>query len=184
MKTPLLLSVVSAFCFLFSSAHAAIITDTISGWAESSSQDIGDGTNKVNAYWSYNAPNKGWFYGDDVTIQSDVAFATGVTDITQITDASIFAFTSESVGPLCDAQCDTDAVGDFVVWRNISSGYYGVIRIDDILGFVSNATLDATLWFQTDGTANFSSVPIPPSISLFGSGLLGLIRIARRKKSV
>jgi hypothetical protein len=39
---------------------------------------------------------------------------------------------------------------------------------------------DATLWAYTP---EISTVPVPPSVWLFGSGLIGLIGIARRKKT-
>ena len=34
-----------------------------------------------------------------------------------------------------------------------------------------------------DGTFEVSSVPVPAAVWLFGSGLLGLIGVARRKKA-
>lgn len=125
---------------------------------------IGDDNNHVTMWWSYNTPGKGWFYGRWHTGDSDVAYAEGITDITQITDASIFTFNKQSVGPLCDAQADRDGPGDFVIWRNVDTSYYGALRIDDI----NSRGLTGTWWFQTDGTANF--VPEPATILLLGLG--------------
>lgn len=47
-------------------------------------------------------------------------------------------------------------------------------------GGLKNAALHYT-WFVHDG--NVSPVPVPAAVWLFGSGLLGLIGIARRKKT-
>ena len=45
-------------------------------------------------------------------------------------------------------------------------------------------TVNATATFEfTYTAAPISSVPVPAAIWLFGSGLLGLIGVARRKKS-
>ena len=38
-------------------------------------------------------------------------------------------------------------------------------------------------WAVRDGDVALSAIPVPASVWLFGSGLLGLIGIARRKKS-
>ena len=55
----------------------------------------------------------------------------------------------------------------------------------DIVAIVENICLD-TACLQTDVaraefTGTVSAIPIPASVWLFGSGLLGLIGIARRK---
>jgi len=165
-------------------ANADIITGTISNWAESGpNQVIGDGTNSVTAWWSINTTNKGWFYGSSFTGDSDVAVAIGVNVISDIIDASLLSFSSNFAGPLCDAACASNGVGDFVVWRNIGTGYFGVLRIDDIVGNGGDATLNGTWWFQTDGTGNFASVPEPGTLALFGIGLLGMGAARRRRKT-
>jgi hypothetical protein len=169
------------------SVCASIISGTISNWQESGpTQTIGDGTNHVSLEWSINTYDRGWFYGSDYSGDTDVAYATGITDISQISDASIFSFTSTYTGPHCDADCYASDIGDFLIWRNINTGYYGVLRIDDIV--VTNmmtpiADLNGTWWFQTDGTANFSAVPLPAAVWLLGSGLFGLIGFSKRKKT-
>jgi hypothetical protein len=195
MKQSDLLGVSCAFILIFlqsSSAYAAVISGAITDWVESGPvQTIGDGINHVTLGWSYATPDRGYFYGSSWTGDSDVAYAAGVTDITQITDASLYSFTNASIGPYCDADCDPDGVGEFIVWRNISSGYYGVLRLDDMYPdpvdpIYYNTLLSGTWWFQTDGTADFSSsippIPIPPALWLFGSGLLGLVGVARKKR--
>jgi hypothetical protein len=166
------------------SVQATVISGKITNWEESSSaKTIGDGVNRVNLYWSINMIDKGWFYrGYDFYdgALSAVAFAAGVTDISQISDASIFNFGTEPIGPYCDADSDPDGSGDFIVWKNMNTGHYGVLRIDDIVYdgmHPAMATLNGTWWFQTNGTGNFSVVPEPSSFLLFlcGQAALGIL---------
>jgi len=180
-----------------SSAQATVITGNKNNWGfyEDApflpSLYVGDGTNHVTFSWSLGVAPTGFFYGssfhDDFLYESDVAFATGVTNVSQIADASIFSFTDGSIGP--------NGVGDFIVARNISTGHYGVLRIDDIQdqswndGFFDHreGTLNGSWWFQTDGTGDFSSVssvPEPSTYMLFGIGLLVLLGYRVRHKAI
>jgi hypothetical protein len=157
-----------------------VISGTISNWPESGpTMSIGDGNNHVTLWWSINTFDRGWFYGSGFTGDSDVAFVPSITDVTQISDASIYTYTAGSVGPASDADVDPDGVGDFLIWRNINSGYYGVLRVDDIHDVDLNqpyGELDGTWWFQTDGTGNF--VPEPGTLVLLAAGLM----LARRRR--
>lgn len=169
-------SVVAASAiFISKPSYGAVISGTISDWIESGPVEIiGDGTNSVSLAWSINTFDKGFFYGEDIDGYSNVAFAAGVTDITQITDASIYTFTSGSIGPQCDADCNPNGIGDFIVWNNPDTGYYGVLRVDDIFvvdpsnpDISFNTALNGTWWFQTDGSGDFSSRSVPePSLIL------------------
>lgn len=146
-------------------AYADLVTGTIEDWVESGPlQVIGDGNNSVTLWWSSNTFDRGFFYGSAFTGDSDVAFATGVSDISEISDASVFAFTNGAIGPNCDADCSGTGVGDFIVWRNINTGHYGVLRVDDIVGNLG--PLNGTWWFQTDGTGNFVTDPDDPETLL------------------
>ncbi|MHC4659503.1 MAG: PEP-CTERM sorting domain-containing protein [Planctomycetota bacterium] len=182
-KTLLIMLVFALLLAGGTSLQAEVIEGTISDWHESppTPLTIGDGTNHVSLYWSIMNVDRGWFYGSGNTSDSDVAFATGVTDIFQIVDASIFSFTDGAIGPHYDADADPDGVGDFIAWRNIHTGHYGVLRIDDIYvpggGDLLDARLNGTWWFQTDGTGNF--VPEPATLLLLGLGGLALLRKRR-----
>ena len=177
LVSPLFLLLILFTC----QVRADLYTGVISGWAESGPvMTIGDGTNGVSLWWSINTYDRGWFYGSDYMsdpFESDVAFATGVTDISQITDASIYSFTSVAIGPRSDADFNPDGIGDFLIWKNISTNHYGAVRLDDIYvpqgGGLLNAKLNATWWFQSDGTGNFNDtvVPVPGAVLL---GMLGL----------
>jgi hypothetical protein len=166
-----------------------IISGTITGFVESGpSVPFGDAINHVTLWWSISHTDVGWFYGSSYTQvkDTDVAYATGVTDISQITDGSAFSFTSSWLGPIYDADA-RGGIGDFLVLRNIVTGHYGVIRVDDIsAGGAWVATLDATWWFQPDGSADFSDghtvVPDPgASLLLLGMGLAALKAWERRR---
>ena len=202
-KYKLFLAALGVF-LMASSAQATVITGKThlvsDNWGRpNDGVIIGDGTNHVSLSWFQAGPHTGnfelyWdFYGYKQNMM--IAFAAGVTDISQITDASIFSFTNgATIGPYCDAVCDPDGVGDFIVAKNIFTGHYGVLRIDDIqfteeFGFDPPAyysNLYGTWWFQTDGTGDFSSVssvPEPSTYMLFGIGLLVLLGYRIRQRN-
>lgn len=172
---------------------AAILSGTISDWNESAEvRAIGDGTNHVSFWWSINSlePQRGWFYGSVFTGDSDVAWAQGATDISDITDAESFNFTSTHVDKGITLGTGTfgNDVGDFLVFRNNATHHYGVFRPDSIyrvnpnnpeIGF--NTALTGTWWFQTDGTGNFSAVPEPATLAGLGIGCAALLRRRRAR---
>lgn len=164
--------------------QADISTGTISGWPEwTPGSTIGD----VSIYWTYAQPNHGYFYGykdADASYRapnSVVAFDLDATDITDITKASDYVFETDYVGLLQDAEASPDGIGDFVIWKNIVTNHYAVLRIDDIYeNYIDENTsiigLDGIWWFQDDGTCNFSGdtgnvTPVPGAVLL---GLIGL----------
>jgi len=142
-----------------------IVSCSFSCWSEDFGDvlTIGEGPHQVTVNWSINTFNKGWFSAPG----NEIAHAVGITDISQITDASQFSFVSSgSVGPVCDAECSPTGVGEFVIIRNQSSNFYGVLRVDEINvvsivppleGYVSGRW-----WFQTNGSADFSGDSGPP----------------------
>lgn len=137
-------------------ASADVITGVVSDWVEASApREFGDGANHITIWWSINVYGAaGWFYGSDYGFDTDVALADSIADITEISDAGAFSFQTFYVGPARDAEND-GGVGDFLVFRNINTGHYGVLRLDNI----DNDKLNGTWWFQTDGSGDFSAQP-------------------------
>jgi len=63
---------------------------------------------------------------------------------------------------------------------NQKAGHVDISGIGEIASLLIEPGLDQALIFDN---LNFSPVPIPAAVWLFGSGLIGLIGIARRKKA-
>lgn len=160
-------------------AQAGVVTGTLNGWQDSSyNTQIGDGTNFIKIEWSWATAHFGYFYSVDFGGDFQVAVATGVTNINQITDASIFNYGAYATPALGDGDVH-NGVGSFVVWKS-SDQRYGVLRIDHIHDY----KLDGTWWYQGDGSGNFNTqgnqVPEPGSLAL-GLLALGLLPLGMRK---
>lgn len=155
---------------------------------------LGTSGQHVTFSWSQSdfEHSRGWAYGSAYTDDTDIALATGVTDISQITDASIFTFSDSYVGPVYDAAAaGQNGIGTFVVLRNKFTQDYGVVRFDQI--DVSHLDpdyddLDATWWFRGDGIRDFSGpsvmAPVPePATTAVAAALvlLGLTAFRYRR---
>jgi hypothetical protein len=138
-------------------SHAAVISGTATNLPNSQLYLISVGPNTAELYWSADEVNStANIYAYTYT---DVGIATGITNITQITNAAVFPLQTDyltSVGPVPDAAAN-GGIGTFIILRNSSSGYYAVVRIDD----VHSSQLDVTWWLQTDGSGDFSSYVAP-----------------------
>jgi hypothetical protein len=78
-----------------------------------------------------------------------------------------------------------DTTIDFDTYLPTGSGFLGVISTD-VFGAANPVlfnTPNPIQLFGMDNLAFASIVPLPPAVWLFGSGLLGLIGISRRKKT-
>ncbi|QOJ20633.1 MAG: PEP-CTERM sorting domain-containing protein [Gammaproteobacteria bacterium] len=189
-------TIVLAIMLLISSAQAAVITGTIKTYHDVEARAPGGiliyyGNNHMIIPW-VSTPSVenplAYFYSSKSLMSlffvpsdysADVAFATGVSNISQITDASIFNFTDNYIGP--------NKSGDFIVMKSISTENYAVLRIDSLVpnnNYFSDgliffgSILTGTWWLQTDGTGNFSSpaspVPEPSMLMLLSIGMLAL----------
>jgi hypothetical protein len=147
--------------------------------ADSTFYNITVGTNTAQFNWSVaNPARSGYLYATSTT---DVAFATGVTNIDQITNAGVFTFQTtafNSIGPISDG--DVTGIGQFTVLRNRSTQCYAVVRWDS----VQNSSLYATWWLQTkpgladfscgSGTVNGGPVAVTNLVAQVSSGNIGL----------
>jgi hypothetical protein len=169
-------------------ANATVITGSITNWEADAAVFEFDKYVGVNSdlegWWTlYNLLNRGYVYGFNSS--TDVALATGITNISDVVDASIYNYDPNHVGPV--------NAGTFVIFHNTISNYYGAFQILDIYkngthdpdNIQHDFSLDATWYFQDDGTGNFSptsSVPEPPFFLLFGIslGVLGFTAVRRK----
>ena len=174
---------------------AQILSGTISNYTESTPGPrfrFGDGTHSVSLWWSVNVSDaSGYFYA---TVDTEVAFATGVSAIGQISDASSYSFRAFAppVGPVFDVP-STGGEGSFVVLRSATDGFYGVVRVDDVFAYdtpINHGTyecysgLNATWWFQSNGSGDFTAVPEPPASALLVLSGCALLWVARRRQKV
>jgi len=162
--------------------HAQLLSGSIVNFPESSPTlySFGDGTHSVSLYWSVNIFDRSGFFLRNG--QTDIALATGVSSLPQITDASAFSFTTPDVyrlGPIFDAAF-TGGLNSFLILKNRDDNFYGVVRLDNIFaygtplildGHNSYSGLNATWWFQSNGGSDFSVVPEPATTTLLGLGV-------------
>jgi hypothetical protein len=127
---------------------SSVVSGTITGWPESGYtfyfDNYVDVESNVAAWWSgYNASTpKGYFYGGNDSTY--VARATGITDVTEIKDASMYSYVNGYVRDV--------GIGDFVLFHNRSTGYYAAFRVDNIY----NNKLDTSWYLQKNKSPNFS----------------------------
>ena len=167
-------------------SRGQVVFSTFSGYTQYElPKRLGVGGPHVTLYWYPGNPSLGFGYvigsgqGAGLNDDTDVALASGVTDISQITNASSYTFTDYYID-VNDAQSKW-GIGDFVVMHNKVSDYYGVLRIDDIRPVPLNqpsapfdGLLDATWWFDRDHGTDFSGpatmLPPVPEPSFYGVG--------------
>lgn len=195
-------AVVGVAC-VAATSHAAVLTGTMTDVGLNdfffNSGVFGDGVNGVEfiagfGWWAADIASGGmWFYGsefnyeDDSPWKSQVAFVPDVLDVSLITDASAYAYTTGALdttvaiagGPLLFG-----SQSGLVLLRNEATGHYGALRLDGMrvdnpFSFDADG-ISITWWFQTDGTGDFSSVPAPAAAPLFLAGALAGGRRRRR----
>ena len=81
-----------------------------------------------------------------------MALAPGLADITQMQDASVLTWETDwSAGQI--------EAGEFVFIRNLTTGFYGALRLDaGVCPDASQGTAQFTWYLQEDGSADFSTL--------------------------
>jgi len=72
------------------------------------------------------------------------------------------------------------SVTDSIILGNDTASFWGVIDMDGIASITFSASGSPNVGFDA---VSYSAVPVPAAVWLFGSGLLGLVGMARRKKA-
>ncbi len=113
--------------------HVSVVTDIEVLWSQ-----------------SFLTPPRAYFYAAEFPV-AEVALAPGVQHVSEVSDASALIYEIIwGAGPV--------DVGEFVFFRNPTTGFYGAMRFDwayDSGG--PQALADVTWYLQQDGTADFSA---------------------------
>ena len=160
--------------------------------------DSAQGTQQLKVYSNYLNRDQSTKYIDALTLQQQVigaddlgstwtfSFGAKQGDITGTSSASAWIRTIDGSTTLGEDRLDTTSLG-------LNWGSYAVsLYIDPLwngmtLEFgVNSAATDYTMsgvYYDNLSLTGTPAVPVPAAAWLFGSGLLGLIGVARRKKS-
>lgn len=125
---------------------------------------VGDSSRFVNSKWYFNK----WIHNDaqfedveSITFGQNFYHSTTATNIKEVIGASGYQWVQQSLQNNNDANTN-NGIGAFVAHYNADSGYYGVIRVDDIynlhfdgMGYPLNS-VNYTWWVQTNHTDDFS----------------------------
>ncbi|OQK16528.1 hypothetical protein AU255_01075 [Methyloprofundus sedimenti] len=197
MKKLQVLYLVSAFIALILAGNAVgagkVDSGTIEKWPQNLDNfrfdDNVSVTSNIEVSWSVGTfGQSAYFYPESNS--TEVAHVTGISEVCEIEDASVYQYSGENSGDVIE--------GDFVVFRNLDTGYYAAFRVDDVSGSdYDSSRLFVTWYLQEDKSPNFGpctppSTPGPtkpqPIPVMGGLGLmlmsagLGLIGFLRRRK--
>jgi hypothetical protein len=200
MKKSRLLCAICACAFSFT-AHASTydeIGDT--GQLTSTAQSVPGGTTAISGSLSNDADMYGFFWGGGA-FQADT-FGSGP-------DTQLFLFNSVGAGVWANDDASTNSLQSLISDNSLAAGSYFIAvsswnydprdgsdnpLFPDISFVGQYAPLSSEVlasWSGASGSSDeytivissTSPIPVPAAVWLFGSGLLGLIGIARRKKA-
>jgi hypothetical protein len=101
------------------------------------------------------------------------AFGVGFSDVDLIIGA--FSYDQNVYEP------DTIVGGDSIFTLKLNNTGTGPTA--GVTGVLGNAVGTGDILMEADGNLKLEAVPVPPAVWLFGSGLLGLVGVARRRRS-
>ncbi|MCX2980844.1 hypothetical protein EYC98_08140 [Halieaceae bacterium IMCC14734] len=190
-KCRLLLVGISLFFVVGTSSAvwAAVLSGPLDS-RENTTYSFGDGTHNLNIKWVLPGStgiilgpnNRNTLYpGTSDALLSNLGFSVDIDTLD--TEAAVAAS-----APYAWADLSRNFVpGQWIAFKGLN-GYYGVWHIERAIDWDSNFGLPgkiAGIWyFQDDGTSSFvSNVPVPGAIWLFGSAIIGLVGMAKRKQA-
>jgi len=124
----------------------------------------------------------------EVISRHSAGSTTGMDIFDDLEDGSVYGSTTISLPTISEAIIDVSFTGANAI-SDIASSIGGLFAVGGYVSSLDPAS-DEFLFSGTSGQLarvnlllETTAVPIPPAIWLFGSGLLGLIGISRRKKA-
>ncbi len=160
------------------SASAAIYTDTFNPTPDIFLTGLINPLGQDSVSWTFDITSDGYLPGTSDPIQS-ASIAMSLRDDTDtIWWSPIFEFATILVD------------NDFTAFWEVDTGTTS-IQVESVITLTQTGTLDVTLialvgdFYFEDATltADTTVVPVPAAVWLFGSGLVGLAGVARRKKA-
>jgi len=148
---------------------------------------FGDEQHFVNSRWKYWSWVHNWPKYDDqeglwlewYQIDPQPSFNYALADVETISEINNAGNLSYDLNQnVLDATTNPSGIGGFVVHYNAESGYYGVLRMDDVYDrqddpeCVVIGKVDFTWWFQTNGSDDFSGANnyYPESYNIYLDG--------------
>ena len=184
MKLRLLGAVCALFLSFSASTNAAVILPD-SDFGGNVVVDNGSGFGLTNIDISFNSMNPIWLHFDNSLLATDDISINSIANNTGIPWADFhFEFLSatiaQSIGitPLTGQISSIDLSNPDAVWIFFDPAFPETEGFINGQGII-NTSLSADYWLHIAPTA----VPVPAAVWLFGSGTLGLIGVARRKKA-
>lgn len=162
------------------------------------------GTQQLNVYSNYLSPDQSTKYVDALTVQQQTigaddlgtiwsfSFDAKQGDITGTSSASAWIRAIDGIATLGENKQDTTTLGlnwgSYAISLYIDPSWEGKTLEFGVSSAATSYTMSGVYYdnFSLSETAEISgppAVPVPAAFWLFGSGLLGLVGVAHRRKS-
>lgn len=156
------------------------------------------GTQQLNVYSNYPSPDQGSLYVDALTLQQQTigiddlgsiwsfSFDAKQGDIAGTSSASAWIRVIDGGTTLGENRLDTTSLGfdwgSYALSLNIDPTWNGKILEFGVNSAATGYTMSG-VYYDNLSLSGTPAVPVPAAAWLFGSGLLGLIGVARRRTS-